>query len=189
MALCLNLFTKTSQFLLWTNVSNYTGTMAPNCYPTNGLFMLMSRKYEFSAATPVTLKSMCTIHNVTKVSTPPPYGASPSCVTLFINAIEATRATNLEFHVSSSGSLCSSSWNLFGQVSCRHDLFSQSDAIVFKEDQLQFVSNIRIIVDDVTNSVEQFDDLLGHVVTWSSLATYQTRNYQFTSTLAKKMFN
>lgn len=48
-------------------------------------------------------------------------------------------------------------------------LFSQSDPIVLQEDDLQAISNNRVIIDDVSDGRDQFDDHLGGVVAWGRL--------------------
>ena len=71
---------------------------------------------------------------------------------------------NLELHVSGSGRFSSGGRDLFRQVTSRHDLLGEGDAVVFKEDHLELVSDVLVAVDDVGDVVEQLDDLLRHVV-------------------------
>ncbi|KNC22834.1 hypothetical protein FF38_08040 [Lucilia cuprina] len=91
-----------------------------------------------------------------------------------ISTIQSTNGQGTvqhEFHVTSTGSFSTSSGDLFGQISSGHDFLGQGDAVVFKEDYLEFITNNGIVVDYVTNGTDQFNDLFGNIVTRSSLAT------------------
>ena len=77
--------------------------------------------------------------------------------------------TDHEFHVSGSGRLHSGSRCLFTQIRCWNYLLRETNSVVFEEDDFQSSSNDRITVHDLSNPVEQFDDQLGHSVSWSSL--------------------
>lgn len=46
----------------------------------------------------------------------------------------------------------------------RHTLLSQGYAVVLQEDDLELVPHIGVVVDDLTNGCDEFDDHLGHVV-------------------------
>lgn len=46
----------------------------------------------------------------------------------------------------------------------RHTLLSQGYPVVLQEDDLELVPHIGVIVDDLTNGCDEFDDHLGHVV-------------------------
>ena len=74
-----------------------------------------------------------------------------------------------EFHVSSAGSFCSSSRDLFAQVCRRDDLLGERDTVIFQVNHLQFIANDRIAIDHLTHGADEFDNLLGYMITWSSL--------------------
>lgn len=51
----------------------------------------------------------------------------------------------------------------------RHTLLSQGHTVVLQEDDLEPVPHIGIVVDDLTDGCDEFDDHLGHVVARGSL--------------------
>ncbi len=57
-----------------------------------------------------------------------------------------------------------------------NDLLSHGDLVVLEKNHFQLVADVTVRVDDGGNAVEQLDDLLGHVVTGSSFATYLQKN-------------
>lgn len=79
--------------------------------------------------------------------------------------------THHEFHVTSTRGLCSGGGDLLGQIGSRHDLLGVRDAIVLKENDLELVADNGVVVDDGTHTVEELNNLLGHVVAGSSFAT------------------
>ena len=92
------------------------------------------------------------------------------------NSCEAHRdldggSAHLELHVSGSGSLSSGCRDLLREVGGRHDLLGQRDSVVLQEDELELVTDVGVVVDHLSHTVEQLDDLLGHVVARSSFAT------------------
>ena len=61
--------------------------------------------------------------------------------------------------------------NLFRKISSRHNLLSQGNSVILQEDNLQLVTDHGVVVDDLSDHVEQLDGLLGHVVAWGGFAT------------------
>mmetsp|Transcript_32108 Transcript_32108/g.44513 ORF Transcript_32108/g.44513 Transcript_32108/m.44513 type:complete len:211 (-) Transcript_32108:1912-2544(-) len=76
-----------------------------------------------------------------------------------------------KLHVRGARGLGTGSRNLLRELSSRNYYFSSGHVIVGNEDNLQEVTNIRIVVDLGSNSVDKFDDLFGHGITCSSLAS------------------
>ena len=60
---------------------------------------------------------------------------------------------------------------MLGQVGGRNDLLGEGDPVILKEDNLELLPDILVIVDNLGNAVEQKDDLLGCCVAGSSFAT------------------
>lgn len=75
-----------------------------------------------------------------------------------------------KLHIRSSRRLCSRSWNVLREFSSWDDNFSIGYAIVGKEQTFQVVFGFAIIVDDVADFVDEFDDLFGVEISWSSFS-------------------
>lgn len=92
-----------------------------------------------------------------------------------IQGADGQRTVQHKLHVARSGGLSSSGGNLLAQVGGRDDLFSQGDTIVLQEDDLKFVSNNWVTVDHLTDSTDELDDLLGHMIARCSLLRIMTQ--------------
>lgn len=76
---------------------------------------------------------------------------------------------------------------MLAEVASWNQLLCQSDTVVFKEDNLQFVSNDWVVVNNSCYTANQLDDFLGHVVarcgfpsnhhsTWNELSCWVSLN-------------
>ena len=85
--------------------------------------------------------------------------------------------TYLEFHVSSSGGLCTSQRDLLAEVGSWNDLLSQRHSVVLQVHALEAVTNNGVIVDHAAHVVKELDDQLGYMITWSSLQAKEMYKY------------
>lgn len=76
-----------------------------------------------------------------------------------------------ELHVARSRCLGSGGRDMLADVTCRADNLSFTDIIVLQEDDLQQVADIRILVDHLTNLVDEVDHGLRHPVSRCGLAS------------------
>lgn len=76
-----------------------------------------------------------------------------------------------EFHVRSTRSLSTGSGDVLTDIRGRGNDFTLGHIVVFDEDDLECIANLRIVVDDSANFVDKMDDTLSHPVAGSSLAT------------------
>lgn len=76
-----------------------------------------------------------------------------------------------KLHVTGTTSLSTSGGDVLADVGSRADDLCLADIVVFQEDNLEEISNIRIGVHDLSNLADQVNDGLRHPVTGSSLAS------------------
>lgn len=75
-----------------------------------------------------------------------------------------------ELHVARSRSFSACSGYLFTQIGSRDDLLGKRNSIVFEVNNLESISNDGIVVDHISDVIDQTDYLLGNMITWSSFA-------------------
>lgn len=95
-------------------------------------------------------------------------------VSTYVGTIAGTddQATvQAELHITGSRSFRTSCGNVFGDVAGRGDDFSLADVVVLQKDDLQQVSNVRVVVHDISNLVDEMDDGLGHPISRCCLST------------------
>lgn len=80
-------------------------------------------------------------------------------------------AVQAELHVTRTTGLCSGSGNVLANVAGRADDLGLADVVVAQEDDLERITNIRIVVDDVAYLAHKVNDRLRHPVARSCLAT------------------
>lgn len=76
-----------------------------------------------------------------------------------------------ELHVTCTTGLSTGSRDVLRDVGGRNNDLCLRDIVVRDEDNLESIANIRVVVDNITNLVDQVNDGLGHPVTRSSLST------------------
>lgn len=74
--------------------------------------------------------------------------------------------------------LCSCSGNVLANVRRGDNHLGLADVVVFQEDNLEQVANVAVLVDNFAHSIDQVNDLLGHPVAGSSLATKDGDTWQ-----------
>ena len=84
---------------------------------------------------------------------------------------DGKRAVQRELHIAGTGGFFSRGRDLFAEIGGRNDPLCQRHTIVRDERDLDPVIGALIVVDNGTNVVDQFDDLLGEPVTRRGLAT------------------
>lgn len=76
-----------------------------------------------------------------------------------------------ELHVASTTGFSSGSGDVLADVAGRADDLSLADIVILQEDDLEGITNILVIVDNISNLVDKVNDSLCHPVSWSSLST------------------
>lgn len=92
-------------------------------------------------------------------------------------AILEPKAIDHKLHIAGARCFGASGRNLFAQVRGGDNLFSQGHSVIFKEDQFELVTDDRIVVNDFGDAADELDDLLGQMISWSSLATYHDSSW------------
>ena len=88
-----------------------------------------------------------------------------------IQGSQGQRTVHHELHVRGTGSFLTSHRDLLGNIRSRNDVLGGRDIVVVNENNLDAVIDIRIIVDQVGNGVNQLDDSLCADVAGGSLRT------------------
>ena len=88
-----------------------------------------------------------------------------------IQGSQGQRTVHHELHVRGAGSFLTSHRDLFGNIRGRNDVLGGRDIVVVNENNLDAAIDIRIVVDQVGNGVNQLDDSLCADVAGGSLRT------------------
>ncbi|MNZ97552.1 hypothetical protein D3C78_1167950 [compost metagenome] len=81
-----------------------------------------------------------------------------------IQRADRQRPVQCKLHVTGSGCFRSRQRNLFGEIRCRNNQLRQTHAVVRDKDDLQFVANLRIVVDHFCDIIDEVNDVFCHVV-------------------------
>ena len=88
-----------------------------------------------------------------------------------VQGSQGQRTVHHELHVRGAGSFLTSHRNLLGNIRSRNDVFGGRDIVVVNENNLDAAIDIRIVVDQVGNGVNQLNNCLRANVAGGSLRT------------------
>ena len=80
-------------------------------------------------------------------------------------------AVKNEFHVACSASFGACGGDVLADVGGWDDDFCFADIVVFNIDDLEKITNVFIVIDDLANTADQVDDSLCHPVAWGGFAS------------------
>lgn len=75
-----------------------------------------------------------------------------------------------ELHVTGSTGFCAGSRDMLANIRRWGDDLGFADIVIFDINDLQEITNVLIVVDDLADAADEMDDCLGHPVTWSGFA-------------------
>ncbi len=77
---------------------------------------------------------------------------------------DGQRTVERKFHITGPRSFGPGQRNLLRQIGGRNNHLRQTDAVVGDKHDLQFIANLRIVVDHLRDIVDQMNDVLRHVI-------------------------
>lgn len=91
---------------------------------------------------------------------------------VLVSLRQVPKVTDHKLHVTGARCFGASSRDLLAQVCGGDNLFSQGHSVIFKEDQLEFIADNWVIIDDLGDAADKLDDLFRQVITRRGLAAY-----------------
>ena len=88
-----------------------------------------------------------------------------------VQRTDSQGAIHGELHIARAGGFCSRHGNVLAEVGCRNDLFGQQHPIIGDEHDFDLTAHARIVIDHLTDIVDQFDDLFGGPIPRCSFAS------------------
>jgi hypothetical protein len=92
---------------------------------------------------------------------------------LHISPIQSTDGKgtiHAELHVAGAGGLQAGRGDLLGKIGGRIHFFSNFDIVIRHENHLKQTFAIRVVVDDLSDPIDEADDQLGHVIAGGGFA-------------------